>query len=338
MALGIVRILGWLVIAHGLSHAVLPMRGSLAPTLSIDDWTPVGLYGVGMVGFIAAGMGLLGLRPLDRAISPLLVLASGLSLVAIVRLGDPSLWFGAACDVALLLVGLWRAYGGWPMHPAHGRIWHVAGLSFGFALLVYVAVATFTYPWHRTWGSTRDELTMSLPGDSQPRDIALEVQHAVTIDAPADDVWAWLVQLGQDRAGFYSYDWLERAFGVDIRNVREVRPEWQTVRSGDFVRATQRTYLGGVLGEHLGWTIAEVDAGRALVLENWGTFVLRPTDDGRTRFIIRSTMSNRRIPVWASAVNLVTFQLPHFIMQRRMMLTIKALAEERHALRTAAIY
>jgi hypothetical protein len=84
-----------------------------------------------MVGFVAAGLGLLGLRPLDRAISPLLVLSSGLSLVAIVRFADPGLWFGAACDVALLMIGLWRAYGGWPKHPAHGRIWHVTGLMAG---------------------------------------------------------------------------------------------------------------------------------------------------------------------------------------------------------------
>src|SRR5690349_20649069 len=114
MPLAIVRVLGCLVILHGLSHAVLPLRGSLAPGLLIDDWVPVGLYAVGMVGFVAAGLGLLGLRPLDRAISPLLVLASGLSLVAIVRFADPTLWFRAACDVALLVIGLWRAYGGWP--------------------------------------------------------------------------------------------------------------------------------------------------------------------------------------------------------------------------------
>jgi hypothetical protein len=121
LTLGIVRALGWLVIAHGLSHAVLSLRGSLAPTMTIDDWIPVGLYAIGMLGFAAAGLGLLGLRPLDVAISPLLVLASGLSLVAIVRFADPTLWFGALCDVALLLLGLWRAYGGWPAHPVVRR-------------------------------------------------------------------------------------------------------------------------------------------------------------------------------------------------------------------------
>jgi hypothetical protein len=335
MALGMVRLLGWLVIAHGLSHAVLPLRGSLAPALMIDDWTPVGLYAVGMVGFVAAGLGLLGLRPLDRAISPLLVLASGLSLVAIVRFADPTLWFGAACDALLLLVGLWRAYGGWPTHPAHGRVWHAAGLMAGFALLLYVGAATFMYPWHRTWGSTREELALSLPGDPADRDQALEIQHAVTIAASPSEVWAWLVQLGQDRAGFYSYDWLERAVGADVHNVFDIRPEWQSRQAGDFVRATQRGYLRSFFPEGPGWTVKYVEPAHALVLEQWGAFVLLPTENGDTRFIIRSTISNRRIPVWASAFNMVTFQLPHFIMQRRMMLTIKSLAEQRHAMRAA---
>lgn len=147
MTLRTVRILGLLVIAHGVSHAVLPLRGSFAPGMLVDDWTPALLYGVATVAFVAAGLGLLGFRPVDRVISPLLVLASGLSLVAIVRFADPTLWFGAACDVALLLVGLWRAYGGWPVHPAHGRAWHVAGLTAGVVLLMCVGVVTFVSPW-----------------------------------------------------------------------------------------------------------------------------------------------------------------------------------------------
>src|SRR5262245_26515990 len=121
MTLTMVRILGWLVVAHGLSHAVLPMRGSLAPLLH-GDWMPVALFGVSMVGFVTAGLGLLGMRPMNRVISPLLVLSSAWSLVAIFALGDPGLSIGAYCDGALFLVGLWRAFSGWPAHPSHRRI------------------------------------------------------------------------------------------------------------------------------------------------------------------------------------------------------------------------
>ena len=168
---------------------------------------------------------------------------------------------------------------------------------------------------------------MSLPGDHVPRTQAFELLHGVTIDAPPSLVWSWLIQLGQDRAGFYSYDWLERAFGADIHNVTEIHPEWQTRAIGDHLPATQRGYLGGVFGERPGWIVADVQQERALVLENWGAFVLLPDGRGGTRFLIRSTISNARIPAAAAAVNLMAFQLPHFIMQRRMMLTLKALAE-----------
>lgn len=336
MTLTMVRILGWLVIAHGLGHAVLPMRGSLAPLLTSGDWVPAALYGACMVGFVAAGLGMLGQRPFDRAISPLLVMASAWSLVAIFRFGDPNLWVGALGDGLLLLVGLWRAFAGWPAHPAHRRLWHVAAVTAAFVFVSYVGVAAFTYPAHRTWGSTPAELAMALPGDPAPRARAFEVQHAITINALPEDVWGWLVQMGQDRAGFYSYDWLERAMGLGIRNVREVRPEWQTLQAGDFVRGAPRGYLGGLLGDRLGWTVRAVTPEQALVLDKWGAFVLQPTNDERTRLIIRSTLSQRDSGVWTSAVNLLAFQLPHFLMQRRMLTTIKELAEARAVERAAS--
>ena len=114
---------------------------------------------------------------------------------------------------------------------------------------------------------------------------------------------------------------------MHVHNVLEIRPEWQTRQPGDLVRATQAAYLGGVFGPELGWRLDDVQPGRALVLRNWGAFVLVPTADGRTRFIVRSTITNPRIPVWAAVLNMGVFELPHFIMERRMMLTIKALAE-----------
>jgi hypothetical protein len=155
--------------------------------------------------------------------------------------------------------------------------------------------------------------------------------HGVSVDAPPERVWPWLVQIGQDRAGFYSYDWLERAFLADIHNVDEIRPEWQRRQPGDFVRATQPNYLGGLLGEDLGWYVMEVQPGRALVLHQWGAFVLQEDGRGGTRLLVRSTLSDRRIPVWAAAVSFTAFELPHFIMQRRMLLGIKERAERSRA-------
>ena len=115
--------------------------------------------------------------------------------------------------------------------------------------------------------------------------------------------------------------------GVDIHNVEEIRPEWQQRSAGDRVRATQPDYLGGVLGRDLGWTVKQIEPGRAMVLQDWGAFVLEPTADGHTRFIIRTKVGNPKTPAWAAALDMMAFELPHFIMERRMMLQIKSLAE-----------
>lgn len=320
--------LGWLAIAHGLAHAVLPLRGLGALTSVTGDWIPVGLYGIATVGYVASGLGLLGLGPAVGVVSPLLALASGLSLAGMLVLGQAALLPGALLSGAWLILAVWRGAVGWPARgPTHGPWWHRVATAMAVALLAYVGAACVLWPWHRVWGSTREELVLALPGDRVDRDPAFEIQHAVSIDAPPEAVWAWLVQLGQDRAGFYSYDWLERAAGVDIHNVFEVRPHWQVRQVGELLPATQAGYLGGIFGGPLGWRIDSVEPGRALVLRNWGAFVLRPTADGRTRFIIRSTITNPRIPVWAAMLNFGVFEVPHFIMERRMMLTIKALAE-----------
>ena len=191
----------------------------------------------------------------------------------------------------------------------------------------YVAAAAISLPWHRNWGVTDVERAAALPGDQSPRTPQLEIMHGVSIDAPPEAVWPWLVQIGQDRAGFYSYDWLERCFGADIHNVNEIRPEWQHRAAGDFVRATQPDYLGGIFGRDLGWFIAEVQPQRALVLHYWGAFVLEPDRRGGTRLLVRSTVSSPSIPAWAAALSFTTFEFPHFIMEQRMLRGIKERAE-----------
>jgi len=304
------------------------MRGWMNPQTLATDFMPVILYGVAVLGYSAAGIGLLGVRPFTSAIRPLLVVASGYSLVSLWRMGHADLWWGAAVGAALFLVGLTGAYKYLPAPNRQlGRMGNALGLVAAVAFLGYAFAAAVLWPLHRAWGSDAAEYALALPGDAPGRNPALEIQHAVTINAPPDSVWPWLVQLGQDRAGFYSYDWLERAFGVEIRNVPEIRAEWQHRAVGDLVRATQPGYLGGVLGRDLGWTVNDLQPGRALVLQHWGAFVLLPAEAGKTRFIIRTKIGNERTPVWAAALDVMTFELPHFIMERRMMLQIKALAE-----------
>jgi hypothetical protein len=334
MLLGLTRAtLGVAMVLHGLGNAVLQLRGGDAGAPGGLDlaWSLVCLTAI--VGFVTAGLAVLGVRPL----TPIAVLAptggGAAALVGVLWLGDPTLWPGVLFSL-LLPVATWvwlRPSRATPTPRPWARALRDAA---GLAFLAWIAFSALLWPWHRSWGTLPQEWVIALPGDRTPRLPAHEILHAVTIDAPPSAVWPWLVQLGQDRAGFYSYERLERLFGAQVHNVREIRPEWQQRQSGDVIYATQAGYLGGLLGERPGWTVDLAEPNRALVLRYWGAFVLEPMPDGRTRFLIRSTISHPDIPVWAAALNFSTFELPHFIMQRRMMLGIKELAEGQRSTRS----
>ena len=118
MKVSFVRTLGVLAIAHALSHVLLPMRGAFEPAYLISDYTPILLFVASTSGFLIAGIGLLGWRVLNIFISPLLVLSSGLSSVAILHLGDGDLIGGIVLNAAFFFLGLWRAFPGWPEKDA----------------------------------------------------------------------------------------------------------------------------------------------------------------------------------------------------------------------------
>lgn len=201
-----------------------------------------------------------------------------------------------------------------------------------FALVQLLAVAFWLYgaaaialrPWYQNWGATDAEIAKNLPGDKAGTRIH-HINHVVTVDASPEKVWPWLVQLGQDKAGFYSYDALERAFGARIRNVFEIRPEWQHLKAGDFVRACPQDYMGGRFKDPIGWKVLQVEPNHLVLLENWGPFWLEPTADGKTRFGVRSEIGD--VPFWAAPIEVFGFEPAHFIMEQKMLLTIKALAE-----------
>jgi len=93
--------------------------------------------------------------------------------------------------------------------------------------LAAVAAATwriFIYPWAQSWGATRLEQAMLLPGNEFVPSATSQSTYAIDIQAPPERAWMWLVQIGQDRSGFYSYSFLENLVGDPIQNVIEIRP------------------------------------------------------------------------------------------------------------------
>jgi hypothetical protein len=171
-----------------------------------------------------------------------------------------------------------------------------------------------------------------LPGDDLVPHPALESTLVVTIQAPAEEVWRWLVQLGQDRGGFYSYDRLENLAGADIHNVDRIVPQMQHLKVGDFVPMAPVQW-GVPMG---GFTVVRIEPERAVVwrqgwpddveklspleAESRGTwaFVVEMIDEGTTRLLLRER-SGLKPRMRDVLQNYLFIERQHFIMERRML-------------------
>jgi hypothetical protein len=194
--------------------------------------------------------------------------------------------------------------------------------SVPFILLLVVVYLAGIHPWMKNWGSTTTEQLMALPGDDLIPDGSGQSTLALTIDAPAEVVWQWLVQIGQDRAGFYSYTWLENLVGADIHNADTIHPEWQGLAVGESWRLVPPDYLWG-LGRDAFNPVLAVEPGRALVVDMFGAHVIVPIDEQTSRLIVRGQSGP------GSLMTTMVLDPLVFTMERRMLLGLKARAEGR---------
>ena len=88
--------------------------------------------------------------------------------------------------------------------------------------------------WMSRWGATPSDLQRVMAGDGLIANPKYSGTTAVIINAPPDHIWPWLVQIGYQRGGLYSYDWLDRLFGyLDRPSVTRILPEFQHLAVGD---------------------------------------------------------------------------------------------------------
>jgi hypothetical protein len=231
----------------------------------------------------------------------------------------------------------------------------IAGSAASLAALVgYRGVVR---PWYLAWGADPADEARLLPGDELIAAPTAGDTRALTIDAPAAAIWPWLVQMGFGRAGWYSYDTLDRrSLGAE-----RIVPDWQAITVG----GTMATWPGG------GFEIAQVEPDHALVLflddaivarqeaearetavggvgadpmtpglaasaaimrsqprqfrASWA-FVLEPIDGDRTRLIERVRVEYPEVGAW-NRVTGPLFGVGVFLIIRRQMLGIKQRAE-----------
>lgn len=186
------------------------------------------------------------------------------------------------------------------------------------AVVAVLAYARLIRPWHLTWGATPDEVRQPMRGDDRIPHPGVSATRAITIAAPPEDVWPWLVQMGgYDRAGWYSYDRIDNA---GVPSADEIIPELQALSVGDVMRTSPSA----------GFVVEEIEPGRSMVLAiahdgSQITFVPLVTElpDGRSRLVfrIRAHFRPRHYPFWA------LFDFGDFLFMRKQMLGIKQRAE-----------
>jgi len=209
----------------------------------------------------------------------------------------------------------------------------IALLVVGGAVTSALAYHYLLRPWYLRWGATDAEVTAPMPGDDFVAAPQHQDTHAVTIDAPPAEVWPWLVQIGQDKGGFYSYTWLENLVGCRMRNADRILPAYQHLHAGDTVRLHPTAPP---------IPVGQIEAGHSIVLGRredrehtplGGTWTLALQPEGRsgTRLLARSRWTWRP-GLWNWIGYYLLLEPAHFIMERKMLLGIKARAE-RHSRR-----
>ncbi len=192
-----------------------------------------------------------------------------------------------------------------------------AGL--GFVVFLLVLGSLVIHPLTSRWGATEAEVARAMPGDLS----GARWTRAITIAATPQQVWPWLVQWGQGRGGWYSYDWLENLMGFDIHTASQILPAYQDPKIGDPIcmAASVCTSFVSVIepNQWFGWQ-AKDEQGRPV----WNfVFGLFPLDAGRTRLVVRESFEPSAMPAFVTAI----IDIPDTVMEQKALDTVRQRAE-----------
>jgi hypothetical protein len=212
-----------------------------------------------------------------------------------------------------------------------------------YAVLAALLTAGLVYHvglrhWCLRWGTTPAEVHATLPGDDLFPVYTSEATHAITVNAPPERIWPWLMQIGQDRSGFYSYTFLENAIGAEMPKVERIVPAWRERTVGETVWFAAPARFAGQ-GR---MTAAIVQPGRSFVMvmpddyrrlhaggraqQSFWSFTIQPTGNGQTRLIARIRGGTPPTLIGKLAGRLF-WEPAHFVMEQRMLRRIRDLSE-----------
>lgn len=200
--------------------------------------------------------------------------------------------------------------------------------------MLFGVVTPFLRGGRSHWGVDEATAQREYPGDELVPEPSWAWTHGVEIGAPIERVWPYVAQIGQGKAGFYSYQWLENLAGCEIQNAGRAHEEWIHPRVGDEIKLHPKAPGLRIAAMKEGeWLVArsperEGDPGgdgpEAAV--SW-LFYLERLGEDRTRFISRYRV--RHGGSWKSelAFGRAVAEPVGFVMDRRMLLGVKERAE-----------
>lgn len=217
----------------------------------------------------------------------------------------------------------------------------VAGAS--AAMTAAAAVGAYTrivYPRIARWGAEDDEVARAMPLDGRIPDPDYVTNRAITIEASPDEIWLWIAQMGESpRGGYYSYEWIERLMGMDVKNARTPIPGCPPPQVGDKLDRRGNMLVKAV--EPRSFIVLGPPDDESLWVQATWCLALYPIDESHTRLVSRVRAHTRRQTPAALIWKLV-LDPGQFAMERKMLLEIKAraeeLARERHRWQEAFIF
>lgn len=222
---------------------------------------------------------------------------------------------------------------------AEGRVprddWHDVTEGIGGAAVILAAFLTpFMRRARRHWGVDEATANRTFPGDELVPVPNWDWTHGIEIDAEAGQVWPWIAQIGADRGGFYSYQWLENLAGCQVRNAERVHPELTLGPGAMLSLHPKMPPLPIALFERGSHFVvnAPVDeaaraAGKPWIATSWG-FYVEPLAKGRCRLISRYRCAASEGALSALQYGPLLLEPIGFAMDRRMLLGVKTRVEE----------
>jgi hypothetical protein len=213
------------------------------------------------------------------------------------------------------------------MSAASGWREIAAGLG-GIGLMAAALATPFRRDRRCRWGLDPAAAARRLPGDELVREPRWSWTHGIELDAPAAAAWPWIAQIGADRGGFYSYQWLENLVGCRVRNADAIHPAWE-LREGDALLLHPRQPPLRVVqvrrGRHLVAHAAPEPGARGAAV-SW-LFLVEPLGDARCRVVSRYRCAHPDDLAMRAAFGPTLTEPIGFAMDRRMLMGIRRRAE-----------